>query len=310
MKIENKIKIAALMAVLSLGSVSEVQAQQDPQFTQYMYNPSNINPAYTGSRGNLSVFGQYRAQWVGLDGAPKTANISVETPIEGSRVGLGINFMNDRIGAIDENRIALNFSYTIDVNDDWKLAFGLKGTVNLLSFDPTKLDWYDPDVNYNQKVNNKFTPNIGAGMFLYSEKGYLGFSVPMMLSTDSGEDDGAKLMKQKMHYYLTGGYVFELSPSVKFKPAFLAKAVDGAPFQLDLTANFLLVDKFTVGAAYRVDAGVSGLAGFQVNDNLFIGYSYDADTSKLNKYNDGSHEVFLRFDLFNRYRKVSTTRFF
>ncbi|WP_010250643.1 PorP/SprF family type IX secretion system membrane protein [Myroides injenensis] len=309
MKVKGNLKIGALILGMLFFGTTDMLGQQDPQYTQYMYNTSNINPGYTGSRGVLSIFGLYRTQWVGLDGAPKTANISVESPIGDSGLSLGVNYTNDRIGAMDENTFSLNISYTIDVNQDYKLAFGLKGTGNLLSMDYTKLSWYE-SIGMPDNVNNKFNPNIGAGLFLYSDKAYLGFSIPHFLSTDIGEEDGTKLLKEKMHYYLIGGYVFDLNPSLKFKPAFLAKAVEGAPLQVDLTANFLIIDRFTVGGSYRWDASVSALAGIQVTDNVFVGYTYDADTSKLGRYNSGSHEVFLRFDLFNRTSKVTTSRFF
>ncbi|AJH15723.1 hypothetical protein MODO_3616 [Myroides odoratimimus] len=297
--------------MLTLLGAQQMQAQQDPQYTQYMYNTSNINPAYAGTRGNLSIFGNYRTQWVGLDGAPKTANLSVSTPLGDSGLGLGVNYMNDRIGAMDENNISVDLSYAIDVNQDYKLAFGLKATANLLNVDYTRLNIYsgkDPVAMTN--IDNQFSPNIGAGLYLYSEKSYLGLSVPNFLTTDRYDDNEVTTMRQKAHFYLMGGYVFELNPSLKFKPAFLAKAVSGAPLQMDLTANFLIIDKFTVGAAYRWDASVSALAGFQVNDNLFVGYSYDADTTKLANYNSGSHEIFLRFDLFNNRTRMNTPRFF
>ncbi|MDM1454350.1 PorP/SprF family type IX secretion system membrane protein [Myroides odoratimimus] len=306
-------KDICLMTMMTLGllSVSEVYGQQDPQYTHYMYNTTNINPGYSGTRGVLNVFGMYRTQWVGLDGAPQTANISIDTPLGDNGLSGGINYTNDRIGAMSENNFSLNLAYAIDLNDTYKLSFGLKATANLLDVDYTKLDIHDEtDITFGKNINNKFNPNIGAGLYLYSDKSYLGFSVPNFLTSDRSENEGRALMRQKMHFYLMGGYVFELNPSLKFKPAFLAKAVEGAPMQVDLTANFLIVDKFTIGAAYRWDSSVSALAGFQVNDGLFIGYSYDADTSKLSRYNSGSHEIFLRFDLFNKYNKVSTARFF
>lgn len=309
MKRKTYIKLGALLSVLLLGTV-DVQAQQDPQYTHYMYNTTNINPGYTGSRGMMSVFGMFRTQWVGLDGAPKTANLSIDTPFGDSGMAGGINYTNDRIGAMDENTISLNGSYTIDLNSEFKLAFGLKATANILNVDYTKLEYRDEDTAFDDNIKNKFNPNFGAGLYMYSDKAYLGFSVPAFLTSERSENEGRNLMREKMHFYLMGGYVFELNPSLKLKPAFLAKAVNGAPFQVDLTANFLIIDKFTVGAAYRWDASVSALAGFQVNDGLFIGYSYDADTSKLSRYNSGSHEIFMRFDLFNKFNKVSTARFF
>ncbi|MGL4584653.1 MAG: PorP/SprF family type IX secretion system membrane protein, partial [Flavobacterium sp.] len=246
-----------------------------------------------------------------LEGAPKTANVSVSTPLGDSGLGLGVNFTNDRLGAMDENNISVDLAYAIDLNDDYKLAFGIKGTANLLNVDYTKLNIHNPtDPNSQENIKNKFNPNIGAGLYMYSDKAYVGLSVPNFLTTDRYDDNDITTMRQKMHFYLMGGYVFDLSRDVLFKPAALLKAVSGAPLQVDLTANFLLYEKFTLGAAYRLDASVSALAGFQVNDNLFVGYSYDFETTKLRNYNSGSHEIFMRFELFNRRSTINAPRFF
>ncbi|WP_445929838.1 PorP/SprF family type IX secretion system membrane protein [Myroides sp. C4067] len=299
------------MSLLGVGLIPSLYAQQDPQYTQYMYNTNMINPAYAGSRGTLNVLGMYRTQWVGLDGAPKTANVSVSTPLGESGLGLGVNFTNDRIGAMDENNISIDLAYAIDLNENYKLAFGLKGTANLLSVDYTKLNIHNPtDPVSQENINNKFNPNIGAGLYMYSDKAYVGLSVPNFLTTDRYDDNDITTMRQKMHFYLMGGYVFDLSQDILFKPAALVKAVSGAPLQVDLTANFLFYDKFTLGGAYRWDASVSALAGFQVNENLFVGYSYDFDTTTLRHYNSGSHEIFLRFELFNRRSTINAPRFF
>lgn len=310
MSIQQNIKKIGI-SLLTIGCFQTMQAQQDPQYTQYMYNTNMINPAYAGSRGTLNVFGMYRTQWVGLDGAPKTANVSVSTPLGESGLGLGVNFTNDRIGAMDENNISVDLAYAIDLNENYKLAFGLKGTANLLSVDYTKLNIHNPtDPVSQENINNKFNPNIGAGLYMYSDKAYVGLSVPNFLTTDRYDDNDITTMRQKMHFYLMGGYVFDLSQDILFKPAALVKAVSGAPLQVDLTANFLFYDKFTLGGAYRWDASVSALAGFQVNENLFVGYSYDFDTTTLRHYNSGSHEVFLRFELFNRRSTINAPRFF
>lgn len=310
MSIQKNIKKIGI-SLLLIGCFQTMQAQQDPQYTQYMYNTNMINPAYAGSRGTLNVFGMYRTQWVGLDGAPKTANVSVSTPLGESGLGLGVNFTNDRIGAMDENNISVDLAYAIDLNADYKLAFGLKGTANLLSVDYTKLNIHNPtDPVSQENLNNKFNPNIGAGVYLYSDKAYVGLSVPNFLTTDRYDDNDITTMRQKMHFYLMGGYVFDVSENLLIKPAALVKAVSGAPLQVDLTANFLFYDKFTLGGAYRWDASVSALAGFQVNENLFVGYSYDFETTALQRYNSGSHEIFLRFELFNRRSTINAPRFF
>lgn len=299
------------LGLIMICGVQAVYAQQDPQYTQYMYNTNLVNPAYAGSRDMMRIFGMYRTQWVGLDGAPQTTTIALDTPLGDSRMGLGATFVNDRLGAMDENTIALDLSYTIDLDATFKLGFGLKASANLLNVDYTKLDRYNAnDEKFQENISNQFNPNLGAGAYLYSDKTYFGISVPNFLETDRYNDNDIVLMKQKMSFYFIGGHVFDLNPNLKFKPAFLVKAVSGAPVQVDLTANFMLSEKFVIGGAYRWDAAFSGLVGFQVSDGLFIGYSYDAETTKLAHYNSGSHEVFLRFEFLNRHSKITSPRFF
>lgn len=304
-------KIKIISALLALVSFSAT-AQQDAQFTQYMYNTININPAYAGSRGALSIFGQHRTQWAGLDGAPTTNAFSVNTPLGDSKLGLGVSFINDAIGVMDENTISIDLSYTIDLNDKGsKFSFGLKGSANLLNVAYSDLLTYNPnDPNFQTDIQSQFTPNIGAGLYWHNEKTYFGLSVPNFLTTTRYDDNIQSTMQQKMHYYLMGGHVIDINPTLKFKPAFLLKAVSGTPLQADVSANFLIQDKFTVGGAYRLDAAWSALVGFQVTDGLFIGYSYDGETTKLANYSNGSHEIFLRFELFNKYRRVNSPRFF
>ncbi len=305
-------KTGIITALLALASFTSARAQQDPQYTNYMYNTVNINPAYAGSRGALSIFGLHRSQWVGLDGAPTTNSFSVNTPIADSKVGLGVSFVNDALGVMDENTISIDFSYTLDLNNRGsKLSFGMKGSANLLNVAYSDLNKYNPnDPQLLNDVQNEFTPNIGAGIYWHNEKSYVGFSVPSFLESTRYDNNIQSTMQQKMHYYLMAGHVFEINPMLKFKPAFLIKAVNGAPLQADVTANFLIHDKFTIGGAYRWDAAWSGLVGFQVTDGLFIGYSYDSDIKTLRNYNNGSHEIFLRFELFNKYRRVNSPRFF
>ncbi|WP_060873500.1 PorP/SprF family type IX secretion system membrane protein [Myroides odoratus] len=294
-----------------LFCLEQTYAQQDSQYTQYMYNHSSFNPAYAGSREGLNIFGLYRTQWVGLEGAPKTATLSVNTPLGDSGLGLGVNFMNDHLGVMDENTLSIDLSYAIDLNYEYKLAFGLKGSANLLDVNYSKLHIYNPtDPVIESDIKNEFTPNIGAGLFLYSDKSYVGLSTPTLLTRSRYDDNNVKTLREKMHLYLTGGYIFDLNPNLKFKPATMVKLVQGSPLQVDLTANFMFVDKFTLGAAYRWDASISGLVGAQVSDNIFVGYSYDADTTKLARYSSGSHEIFMRFTLFNSFKRIVAPRFF
>jgi len=292
------------------GAVS--YAQQDAQFTQYMYNTININPAYAGSRGAMSVFGLYRTQWVGLDGAPKTAAFSLNTPINDTKLGVGLSFINDQIGPTTENIISADVSYSVPTSEDWKMSFGVKGTLNLFNLDASKLSVSssgaaDPSLfNYN-----KSAPNIGAGIYFHSDKTYFGLSVPNFIETKNKYDDNVKAIAvEKINYYFIAGHVFEFGPNFKFKPALLTKLVQGAPLQVDVSGNFLFFDRLVLGAAYRWDAAVSGMAGFQITDGLFLGYAYDQETTNLRNYNSGSHEFFLRFELFNNYNKIISPRFF
>ncbi len=291
-----------------IGLVS--YAQQDAQYTQYMYNTINVNPAYAGSRGVLSVFGLYRTQWVGLDGAPETGAVSVNSPIANSNLGVGLSFVNDRIGPTNENTISADISYTIRTSETYKLSFGIKGTANLFNLDVSKLNPQDSDDPMLKDLNNDFSPNLGAGVYLHSDKLYLGASVPNFFETKRYDDNDVAVYKERMNMYFIGGYVFDLSPSLKFKPAFLTKIVEGAPLQLDVSANFLINEKFVLGAAWRWDAAVSAMAGFQITDGLYIGYGYDLETTKLANYNSGSHEIFLRFELFKKQEKIVSPRFF
>jgi type IX secretion system PorP/SprF family membrane protein len=275
-----------------------------------MYNTINVNPAYAGSRGVMSIFGLYRTQWVGLDGAPKTAAFSINSPIENSNLGVGASVVSDAIGPTEEHVISADVSYTIPTSETYKLSFGIKGTANLFNFDQTKINPFDPADASLIGIKNDFSPNVGAGVYFHSDKLYIGASVPNILETKRYAENDRAIYKERLNGYLIGGYVFDLSPNLKFKPAFLTKVVQGAPLQVDLTGNFLISEKFVLGAAWRWDAAVSALAGFQITPGLFLGYAYDAETTKLRRFNSGSHEIFLRFELFSKPEKVISPRFF
>ena len=287
-------------------------AQQDAQYTQYMYNTINVNPAYAGSRGAMSIFALHRTQWVGLDGAPVTNVASINTPLNESNLGLGVTFINDKIGPTNENTISADLSYSIPTSENYRLSFGLKATANLFNLDITKLNPVDafPLDPSMQNIKNEFSPNIGAGLYLHSDKAYIGFSIPNFIESNRYDDNEVAIFKEKINYYFMAGYLFDLSSEVKFKPAVLSKMVVGAPLQLDISGNFLFSEKFTVGLAYRWSAALSAMVGFQVSDGMYIGYGYDRETTKLNNYNSGSHEIFLRYEIFKNNDKITTPRFF
>ena len=285
-------------------------AQQDAQFTQYMYNTINVNPAYAGSRGALSLFALYRTQWVGFDGAPVTSTVSMNTPLNESNLGLGVSIINDKLGPTTENTISADLSYTIPTSETWKLSFGIKATANLFDLDASKLNPADNDPSLQNY--SKFSPNIGAGLYLHSDNAYIGFSIPNFIETQryGNSDNEVKIFKEKMNYYLIAGYVFDVNDYVKFKPAFMTKIVEGAPLQVDVSGNFMFYDKFMLGISYRWSAAMSAMVGFQVSDGLYIGYGYDKETTNLDNYNSGSHEIFLRYEIFKNNDKITTPRFF
>ena len=310
--LENNIKmIKKVFLVMLLFASITFYGQQEPQYTQYMYNTSMINPAYSGSKGNTNIYFLYRAQWVGLQGAPSTVNVAMNKPVEGTNIGYGVSLLNDKIGPIDQTQFSADLSYTIFLNKDNRFAFGLKVSGNLLNIDYTKLNQYTSgELILQNNVKNRFSPNIGAGVYYYNRTGYLGLSIPMILDTKRYDDIVNSTTNQRYHVYLVGGKVFDLDDNLKFKPAFITKVVSGAPMQFDVSGNFIFSEKFTLGLGYRWTASVSAMAGFQISDKVFLGYAYDRDTNKLSNYNNGSHEFFMLFDLFGKKQKGDSPRFF
>ncbi|MGB7394413.1 MAG: type IX secretion system membrane protein PorP/SprF [Pricia sp.] len=311
-------KTLLISLVLATASLSGLMAQQDAQYTQYMYNTVTVNPAYAGSRGVLSIAGLYRSQWIGLDGAPTTQTLNVHSPIS-ERIGVGLSIVNDEIGNGTNQETYFDglFSYTIPLARERKLSFGVKAGGHLLNIDFNKL------ANYNQEAANaglanidrKFSPNFGAGVYYHTQNFYAGLSIPNFLTTqhfDDSESSASFLAEERLNLYLITGYVFEPNQRLKFKPALLLKAVEGAPLQVDVSANFLLNDKFTLGAAYRWDAAVSALFGFQINDNFLLGLAYDREVTELGgtRFNNGSFEVLLRYEFKNRFQRIIDPRFF
>ncbi|RAV27756.1 PorP/SprF family type IX secretion system membrane protein [Sinomicrobium soli] len=299
-----------IILVLGLLVTGMSFAQQEPQFTQYMYNTMSVNPGYAGTRGTTSIFGLHRRQWIGLDGAPKTSQFSIHAPISYKGHGLGLSIINDEIGPSTDTYVNASFSYKLRVGYDTWLNLAVMAGGSSLVVDYNRLDIYDKDDPNLTGRLSKFSPNFGAGAYLHSEKWYVGLSVPAMLETHFYDDVKQSVARERMHFYLIGGYVFDLGNTVKFKPATMVKAVSGAPLSVDLTANFLLYDRLTLGAAYRWDAAVSALAGFEVTPGLQIGYAYDRDTHSLGNYNSGSHEIFIRFDFTSLKSRMIYPRFF
>ena len=292
-------KIAALLGIIILPL--NHHAQQDPQFTQYMYNMSVINPAYaTVEEGMLSLGGLYRTQWVGAVGAPRTGSFFSHTPIN-DKIELGISFTNDNIGdVVNENNIFADFTYILPAGENSKIALGIKGGLTFFNttFDGFVLQDPDPDVAFNQNVSKTF-PNLGIGAFFFAENYYVGLSAPNMLTTKHIESEDGVIATgvQNVHYFLTGGYVFNINENLKLKPAFMTRAVSGAPLAIDITTNVLINEKIEAGLGYRLGDAISGLVNFRINPELRIGYAYDFTTTNLGDFNSGSHEIFVLFDV-------------
>ena len=283
---------------LVLFSANVLRAQNEPQYTQYMYNIGSFNPGYVGSTETPEIIGLYRAQWIDLEGAPRNIRLGANIPFSNEKMGVGVNVINNQLGPTSQTFIDIAYSYQFNVSESTKLSFGMDVGGSFLNVDFSKGTFENPGERFDGANIKNFYYNIGAGLFLYGEDTwYLGASIPNFLTDGIYDDDVAAVIEGKMQFNFIGGYVFDLNESLKFKPAFLINYIGGAPLNTNISANFLINDKFTLGASYRLNNAVSGLAGFQIGGGTFIGYSYDYNTNGLGDFNSGSHEVILKFYL-------------
>ena len=295
-----------VIILFTILCASQVSAQQDPQYTQYMYNMNIINPAYTGSTEGLAVGALYRSQWVGLDGGPETFTFNIHSPV-GKRVGLGLSLIADQIGPVKETNAYVDFSYTIPVGTMTKLAFGVKGgfTFHDIGIGESQITLIDQGDPFFANAINETTPNIGAGAYFYKpSKYYISVSIPNILNGVHLDANGTKIGSESEHFFAAAGYVFDLSENFKLKPHTLIKYAFDAPVSYDINANVFMFDVVEVGVGYRLEDSFSGMINFQVMDNLRIGYAYDAIQSDLDIVTSSSHEIFINFDL-NFSTKVS-----
>ena len=306
--IKNHILLSILF-ILPLG----LSAQKEAMFTQYMHNEVTINPAYAGTHDALSATALYRKQWVGIDGAPETFSFNVHAPIETKRIGLGISYINDKIGVVSNNNLYGSFSYKIPLNHRGTkfLSFGLQAGFTQTQADLTSLDIRDhSDLYLHENSVNGLMPNFGAGVYYYTDKLYLGLSVPQLIKNSISASGMVGVGGQERHFFLTAGYVFDISPMTKFKPSAFINAVAGAPLQVALTANLIFYEKYWVGAAYRSFDAVSLLLMYQVNDQFRVGYAYDYSLTALTDHNSGSHEIVLNYRMTFKKDKILTPRYF
>ncbi|SHG36681.1 PorP/SprF family type IX secretion system membrane protein [Flagellimonas flava] len=306
-------KKSIIIAVLAAVGITKLASgQQDPQYTQYMLNTIVVNPAYAGAGNVLSVSALHRSQWIGLDGAPETQTLSIQSPLS-EKLGIGLSVVNDNIGdgTVQETYFDVALSYTIPASRYGSLAFGLNVGGDFLNVDFSRLINYGVETNL-PNVDSKFSPNVGVGVYYYQEKFYAGLSVPSLLETehfDNSSTGTSFLAKERMNYYFISGYQFDLNRDLVLRPGFLLKAVSGGPVQFDLTTNLTFNDKFSVGAAYRLNSAVSALFGVKFAEKFLLGLAYDVETTALGstQFNDGSFEVFLRYDFINRLNRRNVT---
>ncbi|MGB2129251.1 MAG: PorP/SprF family type IX secretion system membrane protein [Flavicella sp.] len=290
-----KLNLRSNFSVLVLFlAIQFVFGQYESQYTQYMYNTSIVNPGYSGSEEALKVGLLHRSQWQGIDGAPCSQTLNIENRFFKS-LGVSLNASKDEIGP-DKNIIFdLNVAYHLQINAKTQLSLGLKGGGRFFSHDLSQANMTsNQNVSSNYKIDNKFYPSFGAGLYLYNEHSYVGFSVPNLLEDYNDNIDGP--FSSSRHYYLILGTVMNYN-KVKIKPSTIVKAVEGAPLSIDASLNFMFYDRFVLGGAYRYEAALSGLIGFQITKNLFLGYAYDFNTALKHSIAGNTQEFFLGYML-------------
>ncbi len=318
---KNKSRIIKGLGILVLVIASlTLKAQQDPMYTQYMFNTQTMNPAYTGTWESLSFMVLARQQWAGLEGAPNTYTFSMQAPLKNERVALGLNVINDKIGLEKRFYLFGDYSYLIPVNENTNMRLGLKGgftnyTNDLTAYSTNPMGSGIVDPKFQGEIDHKFMPNFGVGAFLYSKKYYVGFSVPKILSNDFENNyNNLSVMSEFRHYFLMAGLVLNMGENLKFKPTMLTKASfsseTGTPVQLDLSANFLIKERFWLGASYRTGDSFGFIAQWIIDNKLRVGYAYDYTISNLRKVVSGTHELMVSYELKFLSKDVVSPRYF
>jgi type IX secretion system PorP/SprF family membrane protein len=281
-----------------------------------MFNGLLLNPAYAGSKDYFSGTLLHRSQWTGWEGAPSTQVFTFHARLKDKVSGLGLSVSNDHLGVTNRTDVEGYYAYHIPLTDKARLSFGLKGGLSNYTANFNKLIYWDTDDQvFAAGVQRNLLPNAGAGVYLYSERFYAGFSVPQLLSYDPGEmfhigDKLDAIPHIRRHYYLTAGYVIDLGNSVAMKPSFLVRYVAGAPVEADLNLNFLFNRVLWLGASYRTGDAVVGMIEFQATKRIRIGYAYDYTLTDISSYSHGSHEIMLGYDFGYQLLKMKTPRYF
>ncbi|MCK0144125.1 type IX secretion system membrane protein PorP/SprF [Arenibacter sp. F26102] len=284
--------------------------QQEPQYTHYNFNTMTVNAGYTGSHGHLTILSLYRSQWAGIEGAPSTITFGIESPI-GLFDGLGLSIIHDELGPSQETYMDGNYAHNLILNRNGdRLALGLKAGIKFMSLDWSKGRYREPEAAFNENINSRVLPTIGAGLFYYTNRYYIGVSTPNLLTGKHYDAIAESEASDLVHLYLIGGYVFDLTPDLKFKPSFFVKNVVGGAVSIDASINFLTYETLNLGVNYRLEDSLSALIGFQISTKINMGYAYDYSISQLNNYNSGTHEIFFRYQLISKVKKLKSPRFF
>ncbi len=291
-------KFSILWGIITLFflSAGNINAQQEPMFTQYIFDPITINPAYSGTNNMLSVNALTRLQWVGLEGAPKTFSLSSHMPVEGRNIGLGVTLLSEKVGPVNNTFFTINYAYHLQVNDALTLSMGLKGGISSYKVDLTGLDINDTEDPQFENNEKKISPNLGFGFFLYEQRYYVGFSVPKLIQTKVDEEYATDERQLKRHYYIFGGYNWRIDKDWVLKPSLLTKFVVGAPVSNDITIRALYMDLVGAGLMYRIGDAMGLFVYGKVYKQLNIGYGYEYSLNGLSGVNSGTHEIRLTYD--------------
>ena len=280
----------------------QVFGQQDPQFSQNMFNKLYVNPAYAGSGESICATALYRAQWVNFDGAPKTFVAGIEAPFFDNKVGAGLSVSSDDINFEKTLTIKLAGAYHFDLGTA-KLGAGVDFDFLQKSIDGTYV-FPQPQFANDPAAPKNFNDNtfdMGAGLYLTSEKLYVGLSATHLMESEISSEKAKQLLNR--HYYGMIGYNFDITPSVTLKPSLFVKNVKDNT-TIDVNMNAYINDRFWIGASYRTNDAIVAMLGMNITEKLKVGYSYDFTTSKIKSYSDGSHEIMLGY-CFNKKKKIT-----
>lgn len=302
-----------LLLLLLFVFVKQTEAQQDPMYTQYMHNSLTVNPAYAGSTDMLSAIVLAREQWVGFDGAPKSRTLTLSAPVRKYNLGAGFAFINDELGPVKQNSFYTDIAYHLKLGERGTLAMGIKGGFDMIQIDLMNLELNQQnDGTFEQNFAEEFILNFGVGLYYYTDRFYIGASVPRVLKNNYDNDgiNTTSLGYKDRHYFVTTGALFDLNNYIKLKPTILSKIVWNAPLSVDLSANFIFFNQLWLGAGYRIEDSMNFLIHYQLTDQIRVGYAFDLTESELRRYSNGTHEIMIAFDFQFNKKKIMTPRYF